>query len=428
MKAKQIQSISRRDFIKSSAVVSLAAAAAPLGVRAYAAGDEKIRIGLIGCGGRGTGAMKDCAKGVKDVELVAMGDMFKDRIAKSGDELKAVLGERFKVTADTIFVGFDAYKKVIASDIDMIIHATPPHFRSIHIKAAVEAGKHVFMEKPAGVDPAGIRSLIATSQLAEQKGLAIVAGTQRRHQKHYLDIMRRIHNGDIGEILGGQCYWCGSDMIGYWKYYQRNEADSEMEWQLRNWPWFVWLSGDHYVEQHVHNLDIMNWALGSHPVKALGMGGRAVREQGNIWDHFAVEYEYENGVRIASMARQINGCSDRVSEHLVGTKGAAYTDGSNGRIEGANAYKYEGANPNPYVVEHFDLIKSIKEGKPLNEGRRVAESTLTAIMGRMSAYTGRELKWDWVMNASKLDLAPPKYEFGDAPARPVAMPGKTQLI
>ncbi|MBA7688606.1 hypothetical protein ES703_97091 [subsurface metagenome] len=206
---------------------------------------------------------------------------------------------------------------------------------------------------------------------------------------------------------------------------------SDMEWQCRNWLFFTWLSGDHIVEQHVHNLDIINWAIGAHPIQAMGMGGREVRtgpEYGNIFDHFAVEYEYPNGVRVLSMCRQTAGCHEQVSERVVGTNGQTYTDGSNGSVEGQNAYKYEGESPNPYVQEHADLIASIREGKPLNEGRRIAESTMTAIMGRISAYTGRALKWDWAMNASKLDLSPPKYEFGDLPVRPAAVPGKTKLV
>jgi predicted dehydrogenase len=263
--------------------------------------------------------------------------------------------------------------------------------------------------------------------LARQKGLAIVAGTQRRHQNQYREILKRIHDGAIGEIVGGQCYW---NMGGLWV--KKKQPDwSEMEWQCRNWLYFTWLSGDHIVEQHVHNLDVINWAIGSHPVQCMGMGGREVRtgaEYGNIFDHFAIEFEYENGARVLSMCRQTPGCSDRVSENIVGTKGTAYTDGGNGNIEGPNAYKFEGDSPNPYVQEHTDLIESIRAGEPLNEGRQVAESTLTAIMGRMSAYTGRAIKWDWVMNASKLDLSPEKYEMGDLPVRPIAVPGQTELV
>jgi len=332
------------------------------------------------------------------------------------------------VSRDRCFVGFDAYEKVIACDVDLVILAAPPHFRPAHLKAAIKAGKHVFMEKPVGVDPVGIRSVIASSELAKDKGLAIVAGTQRRHQAHYLEIMKRIHNGDIGEIVSGQCYWNGGKMEGYWKFWKQTKRLRGMKWQCRSWPWFTWLSGDHIVEQHVHNIDVINWAIGAHPVQCMGMGGREVRELGNIFDHFAVEFEYPNGVRIESMCRQIEGCTENRSERVVGTKGQTYTDSSIGFIEGPNAYKYDGPNPNPYVVEHADLIASIRRGKPLNEGRRVAESTMAAIMGRMSAYTGRALKWDWAMKASKLDLTPPSYKFGDLPVRPVAVPGKTKLV
>lgn len=393
----------------------------------FAQGTDKLRVGLTGCGGRGTGAAKDCVRSSENVEIVAMGDLFRNRLEGSLEDLKNEVGEHVSVTEEMMFEGFDAYKQVIATDVDMVILGTPPHFRPEHLKAAVEAGKHIFMEKPVAVDPVGIRSVIASSELAKQKGLAIVAGTQRRHQAHYLDIIKRIQQGDIGEIVGGQCYW---NMGELWVV-EKQEGWSDMEWQCRNWLYFTWLSGDHIVEQHVHNLDVINWAIGSHPVQCMGMGGREVRTApkfGNIFDHFAIEYEYPNGVRVLSMCRQTAGCNDQVSERLVGTNGQTYTDGSNGFIEGPNAYKYEGESPNPYEQEHTDLIASIRSGEPLNEGKRVAESTMTAIMGRMSAYTGRALKWDWAMNASKLDLSPARYEFYDLAVRPVSVPGKTQLV
>lgn len=426
--------ISRRDFIKTSAVVGASAALAGT-ERLFAQGSDKLRVGLIGCGWRGTEAAQDCVNSAPNMEIVAMGDLFQGQVDWSLAQLSRKADDKVSVTEATSFVGFDAYKKVIACDVDMVILGTPPHFRPEHFKAAVEAGKHVFMEKPVAVDPVGIRSIISSSELAEQKGLAIVAGTQRRHQEHYLEIIKRIHNGDIGEIVSGQCYW---NMGELWV--ERAEENmqkrlalgwSDMEWQCRNWLFFTWLSGDHIVEQHVHNLDIINWAIGAHPVQAMGMGGREVRtdpKYGNIFDHFAIEYEYPNGVRVLSMCRQTAGCHEQVSERVVGTNGQTYTDGSNGSVEGQNAYKYEGESPDPYVQEHADLIASIREGKPLNEGRRIAESTMTAIMGRISAYTGRALKWDWVMNASKLDLTPPKYEFGDLPVRPAAVPGETKLV
>ncbi|MHC4394122.1 MAG: Gfo/Idh/MocA family oxidoreductase [Planctomycetota bacterium] len=437
---KKVSGVSRREFIKTSAAVSMAAAFSPA-AKIFAAGSDKIRVGVIGCGGRGSGAAVDCIKSADGVEIVAIGELFKDHLDKGINRIKKKLTEeklpadKLKVTEETSFVGFDAYKKVVACDVDMVIIATPPHFRPTQLKAAIEAGKHVFMEKPVAVDAPGVRSIIATSQLAESKGLAIVAGTQRKHQKHYLEIIKRIHKGDIGEIVAAQCYW---NMEGLWLEAAKNNLAnkeklgwSDMEYQIRNWLFLVWLSGDHIVEQHVHNVDVVNWAIGSHPIKAMGVGGREVRtgpEFGNIFDHFAIEFEYPNGARLLSMCRQTEGCIRQVSERVVGTKGSVYTDGSVGYIEGQNAYKFEGESPNPYVQEHTDLIASIRRGNVLNEGRRVAESTMTAIMGRMSAYTGRALQWDWVMNASKLDLSPPKYEFGDLPLRPVAVPGKTKLV
>jgi predicted dehydrogenase len=236
--------------------------------------------------------------------------------------------------------------------------------------------------------------------------------------------MKRIRDGAIGEIVGGQCYWNQGDL---WVIKQTPEM-SDMEWQCRNWLYFTWTSGDHIVEQHVHNIDVMNWAFDATPVKVMGMGGRQVRtapEYGNIFDHFAVEFEYPNGARIMSMCRQTKGCADRVEEKIVGTKGHAF---GYGEISGPNAWKFEAEEPNPYVVEHADLIASIRDGKPLNEGRRIAESTMCAIMGRMSAYTGRAISWDWAMNASKLDLFPQTLAFGPHPVDPVAVPGVTPLV
>jgi predicted dehydrogenase len=368
--------------------------------------------------------------------ITAVGDLFKDRWEGSLKRLQERLPkESVAVTADSCFDGFDNYKKVLASDIDMAILGCPPHFRPKHLRAAVEAGKHVFMEKPVAVDPVGVRSVIKSAEMAKQKGLAIVAGTQRRHQNHYLEITKRVLGGDIGEIRAGQCYWnMGALWIqrAYenWVNYQTAEW-SDMEWQVRNWLFMTWLSGDHIVEQHVHNLDVINWFIGSPPVKCMGMGGRQVRtgpEFGNIFDHFAIEYEYPNGARVMSMCRQTPGCANNVSERVFGTNGMAYTDGANGYIKGTNAYTVEEESSNPYVQEHTDLISSIREGKPLNEGKQVAESTMTAIMGRMSAYTGRAMSWDWAMNASKLDLSPPEYKLGDLVLDPVAVPGKTELI
>ncbi len=440
---------SRRQFIRSAAgaAVSYAAwAGAPPFV--HAAGSDEIKVGLIGCGGRGTGAASQFLLSTDTpVKLWAMGDIFRDQLdasykllsegaeARYDREKFGSLSAKMDVPEERKFVGFDAYKGVLASGVDVVILATSPHFRPEHFEAAVAAGKHVFMEKPAAVDPAGIRRVIAAAQQAREKGLSVVAGTQRRHQNHYREIIRRVQDGAIGEIVSAQCYWNMGELWleeakANWEARQA-KGWSDMEYQCRNWLFFTWLSGDHICEQHVHNLDIIQWALGANPIQAMGVGGRAARTEpqyGNIFDHFAVEYEYPNGVRLSSMCKQMKGSAFVVAERLVGTNGQTYTDGSGGYITGPAAYKYEGPNPNPYYQEHADLIRSIREGKPLAEGVAVAESTMVAIVGRMSAYTGRQVKWDWAMQASKLDLRPPKYEFGPLPEQVVAVPGKTPLV
>ena len=429
--------LSRREFVKTAAAASLIGAGTSLTAKLHASGSGALKVGLIGCGGRGTGAATQALMGVdKSVKLWAMADLFRDKLDVSYDMLSNGakgrydrvdfdgLADQMDVPEERKFVGFDAYRKLLASGVDMVILATPPHFRPEQFEAAVRAGKHVFMEKPVAVDPVGIRKVIAAAKTAKEKGLSVVAGTQRRHQQHYIEIIKRIHSGAIGEILAAQCYWNsgGRSLTD-----RKPDGVSDMEWQVRNWYFFCWICGDHIVEQHVHNIDIMNWALQAHPVQCVGMGGREVRRGGNIWDHFAIEFEYPEGVRVMSMCRQIPGCTDRVSERIVGTKGFAYIDSATGYIKGENSYEPPGS-PNPYVQEHVDLINSIRKGDAVNEGQQVAESTMTAIIGRMSAYTGRALKWDWAMNASKLDLTPPKYEFGDLPVAPVPVPGKTPLV
>ncbi|MCP4709091.1 MAG: Gfo/Idh/MocA family oxidoreductase [Planctomycetes bacterium] len=422
---KQAGDVSRRDFIKTSTAASMAVLLSGTS-HVYAGGSDVIRVGLIGCGGRGTDAARNCFDSSENIEVVALGDLVPDRVESCLGTLKRRLGDSCKVTPGTCFTGFNAFKDVIASDIDMVILATPPGFRPEHLAAAVDAGKHVFTEKPVAVDPVGIRSVIASAEKAKEKGLAIVAGTQRRHQKHYLEVMKRLQDGAIGDVVGGQCYW---NQGGLWVK-EKEPGMSDMEWMCRNWLYFTWLSGDHIVEQHVHNIDVINWAIGTHPVKCMGMGGREVRVQpkyGNIFDHFAIEFEYPNGVRVMSMCRQTPGCANRQSEQIVGTKGMIRTDSSNGYIDGANPYRAS-ESPNPYVVEHTDLIASIRSGDVLNEGRQVAESTMCAIMGRMSAYTGKEFSWDWVMKASELDLRPPKYDFVEMKMAPVSVPGVTKLV
>lgn len=424
--SKTQDGLSRREFLKTTAVAAATfATIAPFAQSmAHAAGSDELKVGVIGCGGRGIGAALDCLKANEGIRIHALGDLFMDRLSQGLETLQSAFGDKVDV-ADRKFDGFDNYKKVIATDVDVVILAAPPGFRPPHLRAAIEAGKHVFTEKPVAVDPTGIRSVLESAKMAKEKQLAVVAGTQRRHDPAYIETMKHVHEGAIGEIVGGQCYWMMGDL---WVIEQTPQM-SDMEWQCRNWLYFDWLSGDHIVEQHVHNLDVINWAFGSHPIKATAMGGRAARTApkfGNIFDHFAVEYEYENGAKISSMCRQTANCVDRVSERLVGTKGICLPN--EGKIFGNNAFSYAGERPNPYEVEHADLIKSIRSGNPLNELEQVAISTMTAILGRMSAYTGREISWEWALNSSKLDLTPQKFEFGENPVNSVPIPGSTQLI
>ena len=423
--------VSRRSFIQTTAAAT-AAFALHGGVRIE--GSDMIRVGVIGCGGRGTGAARDCLRSSSGVELVALGDLTPDRLSRCRAELtKAAasdpaLAKQIKVTDDTCFTGFDAYKNVIASDVNFIILATPPFFRPQHLEAAVAAGKHIFAEKPVAVDAAGIRSVIATYQAAKQKGLGIGVGTQRRHQAEYLEALKRVHDGAIGDVTSGQVFW---NQGGLWN--QARQPDwTDAEWQIRNWLYFTWLSGDHIVEQHVHNIDVANWVLGAHPVRAVGVGGRQQRtdpKYGHIYDHFAVDFEYANGARVMSMARQIVGTRGRVGEHFIGTKGSAEMRSESGAsIRGANAWTWQAPEKrvSPYVQEQTDLIASLRAGKTLNELETVAFSTLTAIMGREAAYTGQEITWDEMLNAEQ-NLTPPQVAFGPLKVPPIPMPGQTKL-
>ncbi len=420
--------LSRREFIGTSA--ALTAAMAMPGARAWAQGMDVLRVGLIGCGGRGTGAAHDCLRSSDGVELVAMGDLFADRLEQSLKNLTELVAEerelapKFKVERDRMFSGFDAYQRVIDADVDLVLIATPPTFRPVHLDAAVRAGKHIFMEKPVAVDPTGVRSIMASADLAAQRGLGIVAGTQRRHDAGYREIIERIHDGAIGDVLSGQVFW---NQGGLWKA-DRQPDWSDVEWQIRNWLYFTWLSGDHIVEQHIHNLDVANWVMGSHPVRAVGVGGRQWRtspEYGHIFDHFAIDLEYPNGARIVSMCRQIDGTASHVGEHFIGTRG---TSDPESWIDGGSGWRHEVARPkiSPYQQEHTDLIASIRAGEPLNEGRQVAESTLTAIMGREAAYTGQVIEWDTLLNA-KQQLMPRTLDFGPMAVDPVPVPGVITL-
>lgn len=422
--------VDRRTFVHLTGV---AAAALSLPRRAFGIGRpdaDPIRIGVIGCGGRGTGAVHDALTASENVTLTAMGDLFPDHLSSAREQFAQlvttdpVFAAKYKVTPEHTFTGLDSFKQVLASEVDLVILATPPAFRAEHLAAAIAAGKHVFMEKPVAVDVATALSVIASGEAAKAKGLGVVCGTQRRHDPRYLETVRRIHDGDIGDVVGGSVYW---NQGGLWNFPRKPEW-SDAEWQLRNWLYFTWLSGDHIVEQHVHNLDVANWVMGAVPVKAMGMGGRQARtasEYGHIFDHFAIEYEYAGGVRITSMCRQQDGTASNVGERFVGTKG---TSNGYNRTDGKKPWKWSSPdNIRPYVEEHRDLVTSIRSGKPLNESRRIAESTLTAIMGREAAYTGQVVTWDKLLQ-TPLNILPTLTSLGTLATPPVPVPGQTALI
>ena len=432
----------RRDFLKQT--TTAAASAAMLGgfpaiLRAggAAARAVPIRFGVIGTGGRGSGAAVNALKAAENVQLVALADLFPDRV-QSG--LEAIRKERpeVDVPASRQFSGWDAYEKLLAlDDINYVVIAGPPGFRPLHLKAAIEAGKHVFAEKPIAVDAPGVRSVIATGELAKQKGLAIGVGTQRRHQQAYVETVKRIQDGAIGDILAGYAFY---NMGSLW-HKPRQPEWSDMEWQIRNWLYFTWLSGDHLVEQWVHNIDTMNWILGARPLRVVAMGGRQARtapEFGHIYDHFALEYEYPGRVIVSAQARQIANCENRVNDLVLGTKGRSNCVSRIEKHNGDAKWLFEGPaflgerqtpdpSVNPYVREHTALIASIRAGRPMNEARQIAESTLTAIMGRMAAYTGQGVDWETAMNSQE-NLMPARLEFGPIATPEVAVPGKTKLV
>ena len=442
---KAKKDLSRRRFLKQTSLGLAGATAAaefPFAHAASAQNNSEIKIGLVGCGGRGTGALldavgaatkviypqsgyhtEDVAQGAKierkDIKVVALADLFEDRLAACNRQLTK-LG--VDVPKKTCFTGFEAYKQLLAvPEINYVILATPPHFRAMQLMAAIEAGKHVFIEKPAAVDVPGVKMVMEAGKLAKQKNLGIAAGTQRRHMKNYQETIKRIKDGAIGDIVYAKCYWNGGQI---WVI-DRQEGWSDLEWQLRNWNYFTWLSGDHIVEQHVHNLDIMNWVLGAHPVKAVsGLGGRQVRvgeRHGHIFDHFAVEFEYPEGVSMLSQSRQINGCQNIVGETVIGSKGKS---NCKDRIEFGNGerWRFRERVSSPYKQEHEDLIASIRAGNPINEAQNVAESTMTGIMGREAVYSGKAIEWDAAMKSTKR-LGPDEYKFGPYPIPEVAMPG-----
>ena len=419
-------STSRRSFLYTAAAAATAARlthAESLGRFTGRQDGDELRVGLIGCGGRGSGAITQALSTKGATRLVAIADMFVDRLEGCLDALgeNDRLTGRVDVPTEKRFIGPDAFQGVMASDCDVVVIATPPHFRPSHFEAAVAAKKNIFFEKPVAVDGPGVRRVINAAEKATQMGLSVVSGLQRHHQNGYLATMERIHRGDLGKLLFARCSW---NQGGLW-HAARQPQWTDMEWQLRNWLYFTWLSGDHIVEQHVHNIDVINWAMQGHPVSCRGMGGRQVRTDpkfGHIFDHHAVQFRYESGAYCFSECRQIDGCVNDVSEHVYGTLGEAHM-GRDWRITGENEWKFDGQQNDPYQTEHDDFFASIRARKPLNEGRMVAESTMTAIMGRMATYSGKEISWQDAIGSDE-KWGPDSYEFGPLPVDPVPMPGQ----
>jgi len=422
----------RRDFIKGIGTVA-AASALGAGFLLKSCSTDKTRVllpsfldtapdgrvlkaGLIGCGGRGTGAAINYLDAGPGLEITALGDVFQDRIDRCRTYLKDQ--KNVEVADQKCFVGFDAYQKVIESDVDIVILATPPFFRPSHFEAAVRARKHVFMEKPVAIDPVGARSVMASARMADAAGLKVVAGTQRRHQRDYLTAYEHIKSGVIGDIVAANCYWNQPQL---W-FVNRQPNWSDMEAMLRDWVNWTWLSGDHIVEQHVHNYDVISWFKGKHPVKAVGFGARHRRPTGDQYDFFSVDFEYDDSTHLHSMCRQIDNCANNVSEHIVGTKGTSNCHNLIRDHKGEQIWTYqypldENGNPseqlmkNPFEQEMVNLVAAIRNNTPLNQAEECAMSTLVGIMGRISAYTGKEVTMEEMMNSS-LRLGPETLEFG----------------
>jgi len=425
---------SRRQFLKTSALAGGALwAPSILPGSARAAEDvPTLKIGLVGCGGRGTGAAGQALEADKNIVLTAMADVFEDKLTGSLDALRQQAPDKVKVDPDHCFVGLDAYEKLIDSGVDVVLLATPPGFRPAHLKAAVAAGKHVFCEKPVATDAPGVRSVLETVEAARQKKLALVAGLCWRYNLAERALFEKIHEGAIGDVRAFYGTYYTSPVKPMPPASERPATMSDLEWQLHNWYNFSWLSGDGYVEQAVHAVDWMLWAFKDQvPEKAIAVGGRQIpAEGGNIFDHFEVNYEFPGGARGFMGSRQQPGCTDDNSATIFGTKGDGRELGFGGMpfIRGEKAWSYKGPRPNMYQIEHNELFASIRAGTPINDGLRMAHTTLTAIMGRMAAYTGQDITWDMALN-SKQALVPTQIDWKTPiPVPSWAMPGKTKFV
>jgi len=419
----------RRAFMKRSAAVAVAGTlGSSLAVprSAHAAGDDTLKVGVIGCGGRGSGAAVNAMQADENVKLTAMADLFPDRVEKSRDLLAKRLKEKFAVTDETCFCGFDAYKDVMKTDVDVVILTTPPHFRPAHLKAAVEAGKHIFAEKPVAVDAPGVRSVFETVEEARRKNLSLVSGLCWRYDHGVQEVVKRIKDGAIGRIVAIQENYLAGTL---WQR-PREPNWSDMEYQCRNWLYYTWLSGDHNTEQHVHSLDKAVWLNDDQPpVACYGLGGRQVRTEskfGNIYDHHAVCYEFPT-MRVFAYTRQMAGCFTDVDDYVLGTDGTARVLKFTIEAQGQQPWKYRDKRPNMYNEEHNQLFAGIRSGNHINNGVYMTRSTMMAIMGRMATYTGQRITWEQAL-ASTEDLTPPKYEWGPAPEVKVSMPGVTKFV
>ena len=419
---------SRRTFVMSSAATLAAAATThvDLARHAYAGGSDTLRVGLVGAGGRGTGAAEQALSADKNTRLVAVADAFQDNLDSSLEILKkSPVGDRVDVPSDRRYVGFDAYKDVI-DQVDVVLRTTPPHFRPIHLGYAVEKGVHSFVEKPVATDAPGVRAVLQLCEDARKKNLSLVSGLCWRYHMPRRETMKRVHEGAIGDIVAVETTYNSG---GVWDPRRtREQVGSEMEYQMRNWYYYDWLSGDHIVEQAVHGIDTMAWALGDEPpIRCWGSGGRQVRTDpmyGNIYDHFSVVYEYPNDVRGYHTSRHWRGSEQRVKDYVLGSEGTCDVFG--GRISGPEKWRYRGPKNDMYQTEHDELFGSIRSSNPVNNGVYAARSTLLAIMGRMAAYTGEVVTWEKALNSEE-DLSPAEYAWGDAPVRPVPRPGSSKL-
>lgn len=420
---------SRREFLArtTTAVAATGLLGSISAPAVHAAGSDTLKVALIGCGGRGTGAAKDALGADENVKLVALGDVFKDRLDSSREQLKRIAPEKFAVADDHCFVGFDAYKQVIDCDVDVVLLASPPHFRPAHMKYAIEKGKHVFAEKPVAVDAPGVRSVLESCEEAKKKNLNVVSGLCWRYHPAMKETVDRVLGGDVGRIVALQCNYNAG---GLW-HRDHQPKWSDMEWQLRNWLYFTWLSGDHNVEQHVHSLDKMAWVMrDQYPVAAVGLGGRQARtgpEFGHIFDHHAVCYEFPENVRCFSYCRQQQGAATDVSDWVFGTDGVASLIEHD--ISGPKKWKFRakrGQKLDMYQEEHNALFSAIRSGNTINNGEYMTKSTLMAIMGRMATYTGQKITWEQALQSNE-DLTPAVYEFGSLPVPAVAVPGVTKF-